>query len=109
MTQALTSSEMSTLPVFILCVCCVPAVLSFQDLYLVLFFSGSFVLPLLKNLCQTFFPFLFKAFVGSIVMSSRLTPQESGGWEGLVVGRLALSTWGRVGVLRGRVAVSVSS
>lgn len=67
LTQALTSSEVSDLPVFIICTCFIPTSLSFQDLCLVWFFTGSFVLLLLKSLCCLFF---LKSFLSSVVMSS---------------------------------------
>lgn len=66
LTQALTSSEVSELPVLIICTCVIPASLSFQDLCLIWFFTGSFVLLLLNNLCCFFF---LKSFLSSIVMS----------------------------------------
>ena len=62
LTQALTCSGLSSLPVFISCTCFIPASLSFQDLCLISFFSGSFVFTLLKRICVESFFFFFLSF-----------------------------------------------
>lgn len=51
------NGDTSSLPVFILRVFFIPASLFYQDLFLTLFFSVSFVLTLLQNLCKSFFSF----------------------------------------------------